>query len=159
MGPGFTRSWNVLMIASLFIFRIESNQRQLTSNWDIKEVVMRRIIPHETEKQVEYYFAFNDSLTSKINMLKAKQESYPIADHHIHGKCYFFADFIIFMGSTHVQDRFATKFELKPAKPWMLARQRMYSWSSTGRMVELSFISWTLEWKMISNATRSQKSL
>ena len=77
------------MIASLFIFRIESNQRQLTSNWDVKEVVMRRIIPQETEKQVEYYFSFNSSLNSKVNMLKAKQESYPVADHHIRGECDF----------------------------------------------------------------------
>ncbi len=64
---------------------MESDRSQLAADWDIKEMIMRRIIPNDDHEQSQIYFPFNTWLGRKVSTLKSKREIYPSTDHHFKG--------------------------------------------------------------------------
>jgi len=68
-----------------FISSIESDRSQFAADWDIKEMTMWKIIPHDNHQPSYVYFPFNTWLGRKISTLKAKKEIYPTTDRHLKG--------------------------------------------------------------------------
>ena len=62
------------MIKESFISSVESDKSQFAADWDIKEMIMWKIIPND-ESYV--YFPFNTCLGKKVSILKAKKELPP----------------------------------------------------------------------------------
>ncbi len=67
------------------ICSVESDRSQLAADWDIKEMIMWRIIPNDDHEQSQIYFPFNTWLGRKVSTLKSKREIYPSTDHHFKG--------------------------------------------------------------------------
>jgi hypothetical protein len=76
------------IIRKIFLFlSIEVHARSLTSDWDIKEVVMRKIKPDiEIKSSIQSYFPFNTRLNNESNRLRVKQEMYPTTNRHNNGR-------------------------------------------------------------------------
>ncbi|CAF4045720.1 unnamed protein product [Rotaria sordida] len=76
-------------IGDLLEITVESDKSQLASDWDLKEMIMWKIIPIKDDKQLQVYFPFNTWLGDAQSKLKAKREIYPSTDHHQKGPtCY-----------------------------------------------------------------------
>ncbi len=72
------------------ISSVESDKSQRAADWDLKEMIMWKIIPSDDHKQVQVYFPFNDWLGKKTSTLKAKKDSYSPPDYHPRGHLIFF---------------------------------------------------------------------
>ncbi|CAF0764579.1 unnamed protein product [Adineta steineri] len=76
-------------IGDLSEITVESDKTQLASDWDLKEMIMWKILPSDNHKLTQIYFPFNNWLGTKESKLKAKKEVYPVIDHHRRGPiCY-----------------------------------------------------------------------
>jgi hypothetical protein len=70
---------------NVLIIRVESDRSHLATDWDIKEMIMWKIIPSDDHGKVQVYFPFNNWLGKKVSTLKSKKELYPSTDHHFKG--------------------------------------------------------------------------
>ncbi|CAF4476662.1 unnamed protein product, partial [Rotaria sp. Silwood2] len=76
-------------IGDLSEITVESDQSQLASDWDLKDMIMWKILPNDDDKQLQVYFPFNAWLGKTSSKLKAKKEIYPTTDHRQNGPtCY-----------------------------------------------------------------------
>jgi hypothetical protein len=71
------------------IISVESDRSQVAADWDIKEMIMWRIIPTDDHKQSHVYFPFNTWLGKKVSTLRTKREVYPSTDLRLKGNCLF----------------------------------------------------------------------
>ncbi len=74
---------------NICIISVESDRSQLATDWDIKEMIMWKIIPSDDHEKVQVYFPFNAWLGKKVSTLKSKRELYPSTDHHFKGNFLF----------------------------------------------------------------------
>lgn len=65
---------------------MDSDRSQLASDWDLKEMVMWKIIPSRDHRYVQAYFPFNAWLGDKQSTLKSTKDSYEPAEPHPRGK-------------------------------------------------------------------------
>ncbi len=68
---------------------MESDRSQFAADWDIKDMIMWKIIPSDDYEKSKVYFPFNTWLGKKISTLKSKRELYPSTDHHLKGNFSF----------------------------------------------------------------------
>lgn len=68
---------------------MESDRSQFATDWDIKEMIIWKIIPSNDQENSQVYFPFNTWLGKKISTLKSKREIYPSTDHHPKGNFVF----------------------------------------------------------------------
>ncbi len=71
------------------IYSVESDKSQYASDWDLKEMIIWKIIPSDDYGQVQVYFPFNAWIGKKASTLKAKKDAYSPADHHPRGHLIF----------------------------------------------------------------------
>lgn len=65
---------------------MDSDRTQMAADWDLKEMIMWKIIPSDGSKQIQAYFPFNAWLGKKESTLKAKREAYAPAEPHPRGR-------------------------------------------------------------------------
>ena len=64
--------------------RVTSDNSQMASDWDLKEMIIWKILPHD--ESIPVYFPFNQWLGDKTKRLKSKAEIYRSKDYRIRGK-------------------------------------------------------------------------
>lgn len=70
----------------MIVFSVESDRSQIAADWDLKEMMMWKIFPHDDHhRQSQVYFPVNDWLGRKTSKLKAKRDSYSAPEHHPRG--------------------------------------------------------------------------
>jgi hypothetical protein len=58
----------------------------MAADWDLKEMMMWKIIPSHDYKQGQAYFPFNAWLGRKTSTIKSKRDSYSPAEYHPRGE-------------------------------------------------------------------------
>ena len=69
--------------------RIDSDRSQTATDWNIKEIVMWKMLPNDGDKLTPVYFPFNGWLGKKASRLKARGEPYSSRDQRIRGETLF----------------------------------------------------------------------
>lgn len=64
---------------------MESDRSPMATDWDVKEMILWKIIPHDHREKFQVYFPFNNCLGKKLSSLKSKGELYPSNDQHFKG--------------------------------------------------------------------------
>ena len=81
---------------------MESDRNQLASDWDIKEMILWKIIPSNNQEKSLVYFPFNTWLGKKVGTLTSKREIYSTTDHHFQGNSCardsIFNHFVVLLG-------------------------------------------------------------
>jgi len=79
-------SKRILFYFVVDLYSVDSDKSQLAADWDLKEMVMWKILPNSHDyKQVQVYFPFNTWLGKKVSTLKSKKDSYTPVDYHPRG--------------------------------------------------------------------------
>lgn len=92
---------------NICLIRVESDSNQLATDWDLKEMVLWKIIPQDHRERLQVYFPFNNWLGKKTSTLKSKGEAYPSSDQHVKGK--LLCECMFVMSRDHFEDRFVIK--------------------------------------------------
>lgn len=64
---------------------MEGDKNRIAMDWDIKDMILWKIIPKDDQKHVHLYFPFNICLNKKLNKFIAQKETYAFMDHSFKG--------------------------------------------------------------------------